>query len=94
MTPDERREARGVVSRMVTLAGLFASPEDVQFLVRSMKSALEQIGDDEGLMRQALDALIDLGACDDSECREPNCLHIVCALRARLGEPAPEEPKP
>ena len=45
---------------------------------------------DESLMRLAMEALLDLGACDDPECREQNCNHALVALRARLDEPSEE----
>ena len=36
------------------------------------------------LLSDALMALWDLGACDDPECDEPNCLHVASRIRQIL----------
>jgi len=90
MTLAERRAAR------VYLAGLWGA----HFI--HMRDALDQIDadekgrkDDEGLMRLAMEAI--LLAQDNTlpMCRRwETFAEALDALRARLGEPAPEEPKP
>ena len=51
-----------------------------------LPKALDQIDADERLMRDAVAVLVDLGACDDPECREPNCIHFLPRLRTRIGQ--------
>lgn len=87
MKPSERAEAWSRWRRW--LEGLkdferengFTSPGSV-FLA----AALKQIDADERLMRDAVAVLVDLGACDDPECREPNCIHFLPRLRTRIGQ--------
>lgn len=35
-------------------------------------------------LRAAESALVDLGACDDQDCREPNCVHALAKVRDAL----------
>ena len=51
-----------------------------------LPKALDQIDADERTMRDAVAVLVDLGACDDPECREPNCIHFLPRLRTRLAQ--------
>ena len=39
------------------------------------------------LLSDALMALRDLGACDDPECDEPNCLHVASRIQKLLEQP-------
>ncbi len=40
------------------------------------------------LLRDADEALRDLGACNDSDCEEPNCLHVRQRIAALVGHNA------
>ena len=37
----------------------------------------------------AEEALVDLGACDDPACREPNCVQALVKVRQALGSALP-----
>jgi len=45
------------------------------------------------LLSDALMALLDLGACDDPECDEPNCLHVASRIQKLLEQPKIEQKK-
>jgi len=89
MTPSERAEARDLLVcakvGFVTLPTEGKAPgERKEFIL--LAAALDQIDADERLMRDAVAVLVDLGACDDPECREPNCIHFLPRLRTRIGQ--------
>jgi len=88
MTLEQRRAARERVDSF--LGGLYVSRAE---LAGYLVDALAQLDADEALMRNMLKVLEDVGgACLFPECEEVYCV-AARALRARLGDPAPEPEK-
>jgi len=96
VTPAERKAARELVGRIRGLGGTCIHGRKAQELLRYAADALDQIDadeqrrkDDEGLMRRSMGALTDSYA--ETHWVDSDLEEVLDALRARLGEPAPEE---
>jgi len=86
MTPSERAAARELVNRFLSDTVTHGAVVGRAELAAALVNTLDQIDADEGLMRDAVEVFLDLRACNDPECREPNCAHILARLRERLGQ--------
>ncbi|MFI6296817.1 hypothetical protein ACIBEJ_34870 [Nonomuraea sp. NPDC050790] len=51
--------------------------------IRKLEDRIEVL---EALLRDAVAALDDLGACDDSDCRDEDCPRVLPRIRAALPE--------